>query len=283
MALRGIRATAIEKRLKVFFYGISGSGKTTTAIHFPKPYLIDCERGSENQQYAELIEAQEGRVFRTADFEELIKEVKSLLSEKHDYKTLIIDPLTLVYNNLLDKYSLDKTIGAGFGRHYGEAAKDMKRLCDLILRLDMNVIITSHAKNSYGENQILIGQTYDCYNKLDYLFDLVIETQKRGENKVGVVKKTRIKSFIENEVFPLSYENFAAKYGKGILEKETVPQELAKKEDVEEMNRLIKSLPLTEDYINKKLKEANSASLEEMPRELMSKWISYLQSKEIKE
>src|ERR1017187_4246782 len=100
MALRGIKPTTIEKRLKAFFYGAAGSGKTTASISFPRPYLIDCERGAENEQYVEKLDAQGGAIFQTSDFNELIKEIRSLLSESHEYKTLIIDPLTSVYNSL---------------------------------------------------------------------------------------------------------------------------------------------------------------------------------------
>ena len=35
--------------------------------------------------------------------DELIKEILSLLSEEHHYKTLVIDPLTTLYNDLIDK------------------------------------------------------------------------------------------------------------------------------------------------------------------------------------
>ena len=204
MSLRGKNPIAITKRLKALFYGTAGSGKTIASISFPKPYLIDTERGAENDQYTKLLEEKGGVIFQTSDFEELLTEVKSLLTEKHEYKTLIIDPLTTLYNDLLDKSAIK--VGTEFGRHYGEANKYMKHLFNLLLRLDMNVIITSHAKNEYGQNLVVLGQTFDCYKKLDYLFDLVFEIQKRGKERVGIVKKTRVESFEEGEVFPFSYD-----------------------------------------------------------------------------
>src|SRR5579872_1423562 len=103
MALRGVKPKMLQKRLKALFYGSSGVGKTTAAISFPRPYLIDTERGAENEQYVRLIEKNGGAVFQTTDFDELIKEVKALLTTRHNYKTLIIDPLTTLYNDLLDK------------------------------------------------------------------------------------------------------------------------------------------------------------------------------------
>src|SRR6185503_1106674 len=124
MGLRGIKPEAIQKRLKALFYGGAGVGKTTAAIQFPSPYLIDTEKGAENDQYTKLLKKSGGVVFQTSDFDELMKEVKALLTEKHEYKTLIIDPLTTIYNDLLDKSAIkNKT---DFGRHYSEANKQIK-------------------------------------------------------------------------------------------------------------------------------------------------------------
>ena len=274
MALRAVKPSAIEKRMKALFYGSAGVGKTTAAIQFPKPYLIDTEKGAENTQYVKILEKAGGAIFQTTDFEELINEVKSLLTEKHEYKTLVIDPLTTLYNDLLDKAALK--VGTEFGRHYGEANKSMKHLLNLLLRLDMNVIITSHAKNEYGANLAVLGQTYDCYKKLDYLFDLVFEIQKRGPDRVALVKKTRCETFPEGEVFPFSYDEIAHRYGKKILEKDAVAQKLATKDQVSEINRLIELLKVPEETIEKWMKKAESQSFDEMNYDYIQKCIEFL-------
>jgi len=287
MALRGKKPDAIQKRLKALFYGAAGVGKTTAAIQFPKPYLIDTEKGAENSQYIKLLNKNGGAVFQTTDFDELITEIKALLTEKHDFKTLVIDPLTTLYNDLLDKYadllrrqSKDKdATGTEFGRHYGEANKKMKHLCNLLLRLDMNVIITSHAKNEYGNNLVVLGQTFDCYKKLDYLFDLVFEIQKRGKERVGIVKKTRIEGFNDLEQFPFNYEEIAIRYGKDILEKDAQQEQLATKEQVEELKRYIELLKVSEEITEKWLTKSNSETFDEMKSEDIQKCIDLLKSK----
>lgn len=277
MALRGVQPTKIEKRLKALFYGAAGVGKTTAAINFPKPYLIDTEKGAENDQYAKTIQRKGGVVFQCSDFDELIVEVKALLTEKHEYKTLIIDPLTTLYNDLLDKSAIK--VGTEFGRHYGDANKKIKHLLALLLRLDMNVIITSHAKNEYGPNLSVLGQTFDCYKKLDYLFDLVFEIQKRGQNRVGVVKKSRIESFGDTESFPFSYEEIASRYGMAVLERDAVAQELATEEQTTEILHLIDLLKVPEEIWTKWLDKADSERFEEMPRQYIQKCIDHLKEK----
>lgn len=279
MALRAKAPEAIQKRLKALFYGSAGVGKTTAAIQFPKPYLIDTEKGAENDQYTKILQKAGGVVFQTSDFDELMTEVKALLTEKHEYKTLIIDPLTTLYNDLLDKSAIKN--GTEFGRHYADANKQIKHLLNLLLRLDMNVIITSHAKNEYGQNLSVLGQTFDCYKKLDYLFDLVFEIQKRGKDRVGLVKKSRIEAFPDTDHFPFSYAEIAKRYGKDVLERDAVAQELATDVQVKELIRLIDLIKVPVEISQKWLDKANSEKWEEMPTDSIQKCIDHL-SKKIK-
>lgn len=277
MALRGKSPTKVEKRLKALFYGPAGVGKTMTAIQFPKPYLIDTERGAQNDQYVSILAQSGGAIFNTADFDEMIKEVKSLLTEKHGFKTLIIDPLTIVYNDLLEKAMIK--VGTEFGRHYAEANRHMKHLLNLLLRLDMNVLITAHSKNEYGQNLAVLGQTFDCYKKLDYLFDLVLEIQKRGKERIAIIKKTRIEGFPDNESFGFNFDDMASRYGLTLLEKEMVPEVLASEEQVIQLNRLIELLNIGPDVVEKWMTKANAETLEEMPTDSIQKCIDYLLTK----
>lgn len=277
MSLRGKKPEAIQKRLKALFYGAAGSGKTTAAIQFPKPYLIDCEKGAENDQYIKLLEKNEGAIFQTTQFDELLLEVKSLLTVTHEYKTLIIDPLTVIYNDLLDKAALK--VGNDFGRHYNEANKQIKHLLSLLLRLDMNVIITSHSKSEYGTGMAVIGQTYDCYKKLDYLFDMVFEVQKRGDKRFAIVKKTRCDGFRDSENFEFNYEEIAKRYDKDLLEKDSSPLVLASSEQVTRLKYLLDQFRVEQTLIDKILEKGNAEIYEELKADDIQKWIASLESK----
>jgi len=277
MALRGIKPTTVKKRLKALFYGPAGVGKTTAAIHFPKPYLIDTEKGATNDQYVKILDKNGGAYFYTGDFDEILKEVKALLTEEHPYKTLIIDPLTTIYNDLLDKSALKN--GTDFGRHYSEANKQIKHLLNLLIRLDMNVIITSHAKNEYGQNMSVLGQTFDCYKKLDYLFDLVFEIQKRGKDRIGITKKSRIEALPDGDSFPFSYGEIANKYGKEILEKDSVSQKLASDEQIAQLKHLIDLYKEPAEIVSKWLAKAQAETLEELPEEVTIKIINHLEER----
>jgi hypothetical protein len=275
--LRGKVPTIQDQRLKVLFYGGSGVGKTMAGISFPKPYVIDTEGSTNKPQYIKAIEKAGGAALATLDFDEIVNEIQILLTEKHEYKTLVIDSLTPTYNDLLDK--AEKKHGSEFGRHYGEANKKMKHLLNLLFRIDMNVIITSHSKNEYGANLSVLGQTFDCYKKLDYLFDLVLEIQMRGKQRTGVVKKSRIETFELGEAFPFSYDTVADKYGRDVLEREAKAEELATVEQVAHLKRLIELYKEPEETVQKWLDKAKAASFAEMSKDIISKIITHMENR----
>jgi hypothetical protein len=229
---RGVKPKAVEKRLKALFFGAAGVGKTTAAIQFPRPYLIDTEKGAENDQYVEILDKRGGAVFQTSDFDELLKEVTSLLTEKHEYRTLIIDPLTVVYNELLDKSAKslatrEDPTGTAFSRHKGPADRKLKHLLNLLLRLDMNVIITSHAKGEWKNGQPTGHGHVRLLRKLDYLFDLVFSSRSGAASASASSSKTRCKGFPEGETFPFSYDQIAEMYGREVLERVAKAERLA--------------------------------------------------------
>ena len=276
--LRAVKPQTQQKRLKLFLFGPAGVGKTTAAVQFPDAYIIDCERGAEN--YDKLINANGGVIYQTTDMNEVIAEVRSLLTERHDYKTLVIDPITPIYNDLLEK--AEKKVGTDFGRHYGEANKTMKRLANLILALDMNVVVTAHAKKEYGDNLKVLGQTFDGWRQLDYWFDLVVELQKgRGKNakRMGKVVKTRLEAFPDEEVFEWSYDAIRKRYGTGILEKAAEPVRLADPRHVAELKELLEIVRLPEGLVEKWFAKANVDRFEDMPAEALAKCLDYVRDR----
>lgn len=273
--LRARKPEAVVKRLKLFMFGPAGVGKTTAAIQFPNSYIIDCERGAEN--YDKLINGSGSVLFQTTDIHEVIQEVKALLTQRHEFRTLVIDPITPIYNDLLDK--CEQQVGADFGRHYGAANKQMKRLANLIMALDMNVVITAHAKAEYGQNFAKLGYTFDGWRQLDYWFDLVVELGKKGKKRQARVVKTRLESFPDEEVFEWSYEAIRKRYDAGTLEREAAVVPMATPEQVREIKDLLNIVRLPEGTTEKWFAKAGVEIWEDMPAEVLAKCIEYVKNR----
>lgn len=261
--------------MKLFMFGPAGCGKTTASIQFPNAYIIDAERGSDN--YEKIISAANSVVFHSSDANEVVQEVKSLVCERHDYRTLVIDPITTIYNDLLDK--CEEKVGSDHGRHYGAAGKVMKRLANLINALDMNVVITAHAKTEYGANLSKLGYTFDGWKQLDYWFDLVIELGKKGKKRFAKVIKTRLDAFPDEDVFEWSYESVKRRYDASLLEKPAAPVDLATPEQVREIKDLLSLVRLPEGAIDNWFAKAGVDVWEDMPRDILGKCIEYVKTR----
>lgn len=275
MPLLAQKPSYIKQRLKLLMFGLPNVGKTTAALNFPAPYFIDTEQGAIYQSYLEILDKNNGKILQTQDFDIILEQVKCLLTEKHEYKTLVIDSITLVYEGLL-RQAEDK-VGTDFGRHYNEANKAMKHLLNLTLRLDMNVVFTAHSKTEYGDGMITIGQIPDCYKKLPYIFDMVLELKTEADHTMAYIRKNRLKIADEWHRFKFDYESFTNLIADEVaLEKPATIKELATPEQVKKINSLFNILKVEPEQITKGLGKVNAETLEEVDKGLMEKWINTL-------
>jgi hypothetical protein len=293
MVLRAKKPEAKEKRLKMFIYGSPGVGKTLCAIQFPQAYLIDTEKGSDF--YSKSINNAGSVVFQSPKFNDVKAEVKELLTTQHPYKTVIIDPITHVYNDCQAKWSKvfedkmridlkDESVinTQDFGmRYWGKVKGDFKTLERMFFELDMNVIITAHQKDVYGNNFSKLGVTFDSMKGDDYLFDYVFRIEKRGDKIVAVVVKERAE--IGEAKFPpefeWSYANFIKFYGKDVIERSAVPVELASDEDISIIRKLIDVVKVEKDVVDSWFEKAEVSDFTEMKKKDIDKCIKYLKDK----
>jgi hypothetical protein len=230
-------------------------------------------------------------VFQSNNIDEIITEIQNLMTEKHDYKTLIIDPITMVYNQVQEKWTRifeknAKTVKEAevqdFGmRYWGKIKSNFKQLQRLLLAVDMNVIVTSHQKDQYGNGMQKIGVTFDSMKGEDYLYDFIFRLEEKGGKRIAVKIKER--SLPDENIFPeefeFTYKNFQTFYGKDILEKEVKIVELPTKEDIKTLNDLIETLNIPEDVTTVWLNKADVDSFAEMTKDQIDKCIKYCNDK----
>lgn len=279
MKLEGKKAAEVAKdsRLKLFIYGQAKTGKTTAALGFPAPYFIDTEQGADKRKYLELLDKNDGVILQTSDYDKICQQILALTSTEHEFKTLVIDPITPVYETLLE-LSATK-VGTEFGRHYGEANQKMKSMIKMLLRLDMNVIITCHSKVLYDTQMNIIGNTFDSYKKLDYLFDLILYTERRGKRRVAIVKGSRLTGFDEDDSFDISYDEISNRYSKDMMEKPSELLELASRKSVQVLTSLTQGARIPPESIQKWLAKAGVMSFSQMTEEDAQKCISFVEKK----
>ncbi|MFA5340441.1 MAG: AAA family ATPase [Clostridia bacterium] len=285
MALRAKNPEKVTpSKPKFLISGASGIGKTFFALDFPKPYLIDCEGGASRQQYQDKLKAKGGVYLGkdegSQDFKVVIEEIKQLIETKHDYKTLIIDSFTFLY--LLEAAKAEAEIGSDFGKDKKEANKPTRQLIRWIEKLDMTVILICHAKEKWvrrGKEIVSEGTTFDGYDKLEYILDLWIEILTRGDSAKFKVKKSRIESLVQNEIYDLKYEKFAELYGKDVLEKDVIPVAMATIEQVERINKLIEIVKIDAETVEKWFSKADVENWAEMTGEQIQKCIDFLGKK----
>lgn len=262
-----------QQRLKILIYGEMGSGKSTMACSFPNTAYFDTEDINSKIIFAEAISKNGGAVLATGDLDEIISQVKELISTRHDYKTIVVDSLTVAYENAMAEGEKNPEIGSGFGRHIAYADNKTKQLTNLLLRADMNVIITCQAKREYGDGMKVVGNTYVGFKRLGYIFDLVFESSVLGRNFNAIVRKSRLRSFVTGEEVPFNFTEIMKRCDKEVSDAIPVPIVLATPEQIKEAKRLVSLLSVTDEAVSKWFTKEAVESFEEMDTTAIDKYI----------
>jgi hypothetical protein len=282
--------TTEPSKPKMVVFGPSGAGKTWFAMSFPAVYYIACEPGNDRRHYMERLKSSGGMFMGpedgALDFDEVIGQFKALATEKHRFKTVVVDSITKLFNNAIanEMERMDREgITNAFGADKKPAVQFMRRLIAVTNRLDMNVIFIAHEAAEWGTdakgNRVEIGRVPDCWNKLIYELDLAFAVQKTGASRWGVVKKSRLLGFPEAERFQLDFDTFSERYGKDIIEREAAPIAIATQAQVDEITRLVSLLKIDNETVEKWFEKANAESFSEFSAEIAEKTIKSLTAK----
>lgn len=285
MALKGIKPEiVVAGKPKIMLSGKPGTGKSFFALNAPAPYLLDTEGGSTREQYVKKLIANKGAYMGieqgSQDFAEVIAQVRELATTKHEYKTLIIDSFSKLYN--VEAAAAEERSGSDFGKDKREADKPTRKLLNWLSRLDMTVILICHQKDKWirqGRELIMEGSTFDGYKKLDYELDLWLETKLVGQTRFATVVKSRIEGFPVGTDIDLNFEEFEKLYGKAVVEGPVKPIVLADLKQVSEIKRLVDLLKVPEDEFDKWLTKAQATEVEDLSSENAEKMLKFLEAK----
>lgn len=269
--LRAVQPSEVEKYLKLLIYGGAGTGKTHALCKFPQSYFFDLEKGAEEKQYRDMLKESGSLIYSTIDIDELIDEVTTLLSVPHEFKTVVVDPITSVFNDEADM--AEERVGSDYGKNVAEATKKWRRLGKLLKRLNMTVVVSAYEKKKFGEDDAKIPAGP---KDMEHFFDVVLRTERRGDTRYVTVVKSRNQAFLEGSSFPFSFEEIAARYGIENLQRESVPVPLATAEQVADIERILATRVDGDALRDKWLKKANADRLSELPADAAEKCIAFL-------
>jgi len=269
-------ASARASKPKVVIFGRPGVGKTWTAIDFPNVFFVDVEGGADLRHYTAKLSKAGATYFGpedgSQDFLAVIEQVQALATEKHDRKTLVIDSFSKLFNMAISAEAERLGDKDAFGASKKPAVAYTRRLVNWIARLDMNVILICHEKPVW-DNDKQTGVTFDGWEKLEYELHLLLNIVKNGTTRTAIVRKSRLEEFPDLDRFPWSYDEFAARFGRDLIESQSKNIELASAEQVAELNRLIKVVNLPQSTIDKWLTAANAENISELTAHQATKCI----------
>ena len=189
------KATKKQCKLRAGLMGVSGSGKTYSALRLAtglggKIALIDTERKSASK-YADRFDFDVCEL----DFpsiENMVKVIKE--AESLGYNVLIIDSLTHAWQKLLEeveKLTTTRFDGNSF-RAWGVATPIQRQFIDVILKSNMHVITTMRAKTEYvmelnekGKTAPKrVGLAAEQGKDIEYEFDLLVMIDRNHSAEV---------------------------------------------------------------------------------------------------
>lgn len=288
------KASTMDKRLKLFLWGDSGAGKTTLALQFPSPVVIDLEGGAD--LYGDSFKFD---VIRTTSPDDVMKSVDWLLTHKHEYRTLVVDPITVYWDGLQKKWSdiflKRKTDSKGYKYEFFDLQpkdwmtikQEWKELIRKLIALDMNVIVTAREKTKYREGSFMvaIGETFDGEKSLPYTFDSIIHMWVNGKGKfMGYCIKDRSNK-LPHEEFECSFKLFEESFGEGFLNRKAKPIEYATEAQKKQLNQFISQFAITTEQLKKRLRAYDATGFDDLTnanaKKIIVKFREALKKKEV--
>ncbi len=148
--------------IRMTIVGDAGVGKTTLASYFPSPIILAVEDGTTSLAGRDDV----GVYSKIKNHYDVLDAIKWLGTNKHDYKTLIIDSISKLAQ-IIESHVIDlarekrdngtniNTIMGGYGAGQNECSmyhKEIFDYCDHLKNVkNMNIIFISHAKCEHVE------------------------------------------------------------------------------------------------------------------------------------
>jgi len=188
-------------RVKVLIYGSHGLYKTRTALHFPRPAMIDLEQGAEI--YGDELPF---GIVQPKSVAEITDAIDDIVNSK-EYDTIILDSATVLWLKIQqfwnEIYLSRNQRSKGFKFEFYEfqpldwrGPKDQfKSILEKLRNTGLHVVITAREKAEYADGEFMkkIGVMPDAEKTIAHEFDTVIHVAREG-GAIATVEKDRTNS-----------------------------------------------------------------------------------------
>jgi len=292
------KAEGETPRAKLFVYGGAGSGKTVFGMRWSelggKLAVMDNEGGT--HRYDREFEFHR---FEPKNMSDVKEAIRWLGSESHDFTTLMIDPVTIMWDWHQQQWEEEflRSRNPANAGHYGGryefqpgdwrlVKQDWKRIFYLLRQLDMNVIATARAKAEYatgGEMMQRIGDTFDAEKGTNYEMDTALHFKKlaNDERVAQVIKHRSYRKKMPNQFSIETMDVIVDHFGDAISRK-AVPIEYITEESKEEMTRLLDFLGIEIEKRRKALKQYSVTRAEDLTQKQADEILIKLRKKSAK-
>lgn len=291
----------MNERFKANLWGGEGSGKTRFGMGMPKPIILDSERGT-GWYTGEFPDAQVEHIFT---FDETCKRVRELVQNPMDRLTLVIDSVSMLHKDLIDKWTAffarRNQSSTGFKvdyydlqpRDYRLINADWDRLIKDLARLDMNIILLSREGDAYAKGEFMksVGLKPECFKGIPYFADvnLHLTRGKSGEflAKVdggdnldsGPRMKDRTNCFPVGKTFPFTVKTLSEMFGSDKLNRGAVAVRYATPEQCEQLQTLFDLLFIEPDKVKRDLANYEASEIKDLTFDDAAKIIEKLNTK----
>lgn len=271
-------------RCKLILWGPTGTYKTRTALRFPSPAVIDLERSAE--VYKDEFNFSE---LPAPTWDEAKAAVRWLRDNRHEYRTLVVDPVTQLWSMCQRHWSeifLERLKGIGRKQHHHEfydfgpkewstCKADFNEFLRSMLQLDMSLVVTCHDKAEYaggsGDMMKKVGELPDVEKNFQRPFDIVIRCSrlvgKEGLEFWGDVEKDRTNKLGNRFRLDVGgYERIANAVGLEAISSPATPREACTPEQLILLRQLIHSLNVSDAYLTERLLSYGAARLDDLTR-----------------
>lgn len=216
------RASQVRKKFKICMYGATGTGKTISALTFPKLAYIDMEGGTDWYIGREIVPGQ-NTDFELLQTESAIAVIKAideidqrLKDEPGCIETVVIDPITVFWDALQDGFlrRLQKKKGENAEikfSHWKQIKSPYKRALTKLINLPVHFIAIGREGVEYemkGGELVQVGTKIQTEKDTPYISDIYIRFVKRDGKFLSIVEKDRTNMMREGTVI----ENLSFQY-----------------------------------------------------------------------